>query len=68
MQGIGSLAAIAAGIVVVFFIFLLWFITVGLWIAATFSGVRVRIFADLVGMRLRRVNPQVMAEMNKTVN
>jgi len=60
MQEIGSLAAIAAGIVVVFFIFLLWFIPVGLWIAATFSGVRVRIFADLVGMRLRRVSPQVI--------
>ncbi|MDP6598084.1 MAG: flotillin-like protein FloA [Candidatus Poribacteria bacterium] len=60
MQGIGSLAAIAAGIVVVFFIFLLWFIPVGLWIAATFSGVRVRIFAVQVGMRLRRVNPQVI--------
>ena len=60
MQGIGSLAAIVAGIVVVFFIFLLWFIPVGLWIAATFSGVRIRIFADLVGMRLRRVSPQVI--------
>merc|ERR1712096_406594 len=48
------------GITVVFFIFLLWFVPVGLWIAATFSGVRVRIFVDLVGMRLRRVSPQVI--------
>ena len=60
MQEFGTLAAIAAGITVVFFIFLLWFVPVGLWIAATFSGVRVRIFADLVGMRLRRVSPQVI--------
>ena len=60
MQEFGTLAAIAAGITVVFFIFLLWFVPVGLWIAATFSGVRVRIFVDLVGMRLRRVSPQVI--------
>ena len=60
MQEFGTLAMIAAGITVVFFIFLLWFVPVGLWIAATFSGVRVRIFADLVGMRLRRVSPQVI--------
>ena len=60
MQEFGTLAVIAAGITVVFFIFLLWFVPVGLWIAATFSGVRVRIFADLVGMRLRRVSPQVI--------
>ena len=60
MQEFGTLAAIAAGITVVFFIFLFWFVPVGLWIAATFSGVRVRIFVDLVGMRLRRVSPQVI--------
>ena len=60
MQEFGTLAVIAAGITVVFFIFLLWFVPVGLWIAATFSGVRVRIFVDLVGMRLRRVSPQVI--------
>ena len=60
MQEFGTLAVIAAGITVVFFIFLLWFVPVGLWIAATFSGVKVRIFVDLVGMRLRRVSPQVI--------
>lgn len=34
-----------------------YFIPVGLWITAFFSGVRVKIFRDLLGMRLRKVNP-----------
>ncbi len=29
----------------------------GLWVRATFSGVKVKIWADLVGMKLRRVPP-----------
>src|SRR5919108_2381582 len=36
--------------------FLLYFIPVGLWITAIFSGVRVGL-GTLVGMRLRKVNP-----------
>ncbi|NKB68198.1 MAG: flotillin-like protein FloA [Candidatus Latescibacteria bacterium] len=34
-----------------------YFIPVGLWITAYFAGVKVRIFKDLVGMRLRKVPP-----------
>ncbi len=60
LEQLGSLIAIPAVIVIVFFIVLLWFVPVGLWIAAAFSGVRVRIFSDLVGMRLRGVSPQVI--------
>jgi uncharacterized protein YqfA (UPF0365 family) len=30
---------------------------IGLWVRATFSGVKVRIWGDLVGMKLRRVPP-----------
>ena len=60
LEQLGSLIAIPAVIVIVFFIVLLWFVPVGLWIAASFSGVRVRIFSDLVGMRLRGVSPQVI--------
>jgi len=30
---------------------------IGLWVRATFSGVKVKIWADLVGMKLRRVPP-----------
>jgi uncharacterized protein YqfA (UPF0365 family) len=35
-----------------------YFIPVGLWITAYFAGVRVAIFRDLVGMRLRKVPPR----------
>jgi len=58
MEGI-----IAVLIIVAIFVFLLlfsYFIPVGLWITAYFSGVRVRIFRDLVGMRLRKVPPAMI--------
>jgi uncharacterized protein YqfA (UPF0365 family) len=34
-----------------------YFVPVGLWITAFFSGVKVSIFRDLIGMRLRKVAP-----------
>jgi uncharacterized protein YqfA (UPF0365 family) len=46
------------GIVVVLSLFL-YFIPVGLWISAYFSGVPVSLFT-LVGMRLRKVNPHAV--------
>ena len=36
---------------------LAYFVPVGLWISAFFAGVKVQIFKDLVGMRLRKVPP-----------
>ncbi len=46
-------------IVAIFFILLLffYFIPIGLFITAYFSGVKLKIFRDLVGMRLRKVPP-----------
>ncbi|MFW5933233.1 MAG: flotillin-like protein FloA [Actinomycetota bacterium] len=44
----------AAAVIVV--AFLLYFVPVGLWITALFSGVRVSL-GTLIGMRLRKVNP-----------
>ncbi|HXH12580.1 MAG TPA: flotillin-like protein FloA [Alphaproteobacteria bacterium] len=46
------------GVVAVFALFL-YFIPVGLWISAYFSGVPVSLFT-LVGMRLRKVNPHAV--------
>lgn len=43
---------------IVIFIFF-WFVPVGLWIAAVAAGVPLRII-ELIGMRLRRVNPNVI--------
>ncbi len=50
-----GLAVIAVGILIVLS-FLLYFVPVGLWITALFSGVHVGI-GTLIGMRLRKVNP-----------
>lgn len=50
--GLFLIAVIVVGIVIFFY-----FIPIGLWITATFSGVKVSIFRDLVGMRLRKVSP-----------
>jgi uncharacterized protein YqfA (UPF0365 family) len=44
-------------LIVLFLIFFLYFIPVGLWVTAFFSGVRLKLMRDLVGMRLRKVPP-----------
>jgi uncharacterized protein YqfA (UPF0365 family) len=48
-------------VVLIFIIAFFWFVPVGLWIAAVAAGVPLRIF-DLIGMRLRRVNPNVIVK------
>ena len=48
------------GLALLFLIFFLYFIPIGLWITAYFSGVRVKLVRDLVGMRLRKVPPAVI--------
>lgn len=50
------LLAITGGVILLLFIFF-YFIPIGLWITALFSGVRIGIFRDLVAMRLRKVPP-----------
>ncbi len=47
---------IIVGLVFVLLLFFLYFVPVGLWITAIFSGVRVGL-GTLIGMRLRKVNP-----------
>ena len=55
LLGISSVMFII--LVILGLIFLLYVVPVRLWITAIFSGVRVKLFRDLVGMRLRRVPP-----------
>ena len=43
--------------IVLFLALLAYFVPIGLWISAFFAGVKVQIFKDLVGMRLRKVPP-----------
>lgn len=49
-------------LVVLFLIVFLYFIPVGLWITAYFSGVRLKLVRDLVGMRLRKVPPNTIVK------
>jgi uncharacterized protein YqfA (UPF0365 family) len=57
-----SPVGILAILVILFVIVLAWFVPLGLWIAARAAGVRVRIFGDLVAMRLRRVPPKAIVD------
>lgn len=61
MEEMGQLPIAIFAVVILFFLFIFfYFVPVGLWIAARAAGVRIRIVSDLVGMRLRRVNPNVI--------
>ena len=51
------MGVLVLAVIILFF----WFVPVGLWIAARFSGAPVGIF-DLVAMRLRRVSPSRVVE------
>ena len=43
--------------IIVFLVIFVWAVPIPLWIAAKFSGVKIRPFRDLVAMRLRKVPP-----------
>jgi uncharacterized protein YqfA (UPF0365 family) len=60
MNAIGPAAILIVVAALFFLILFLYFIPLGLWITALSSGVHVRIFSDLVGMRLRKVPPDVI--------
>ncbi len=53
-----SIVVIIAIVIVLFII--LYFVPLGLYITAYFSGVKLKIFKDLIGMRLRKVPPVVI--------
>jgi uncharacterized protein YqfA (UPF0365 family) len=53
----GSLTLLIVFVIVIFLVgFFFYFVPIGLWITALFSGVRVGL-GTLIGMRLRKVNP-----------
>ena len=43
--------------IIIFLSLFTYFVPIGLWVTAYFAGVKVAIFRDLVGMRLRKVPP-----------
>ncbi len=54
---LGGVSAIMIIGIVLFLLMILYFVPVRLWITAIFSGVKLGLFRDLVGMRLRNVPP-----------
>jgi len=48
------------GIIMLSLIIFMYFIPIGLWVTAYFSGVHVKLIRDLMGMRLRKVPPVVI--------
>ncbi len=50
---------VVVALIIAFFIIFTWLVPVQLWLAASFAGVKVRIFS-LVAMRIRRVPPPVI--------
>jgi uncharacterized protein YqfA (UPF0365 family) len=60
MEAMTGLSLIIIIAIFLFIILFLYFIPVRLYIAAIASGVKIRIFQDLIGMRLRRVPPTVI--------
>ncbi|MEO1450951.1 MAG: flotillin-like protein FloA [Bacteroidota bacterium] len=61
MNLINTIVIVSSVIAVLLLGALFYFVPVGLWITAQFSGVRISIF-QLIGMRLRRVQPKVMVD------
>ena len=46
--------------IVVFFIMFIYFVPISLFVTAYFSGVKLNIGKDLIGMRLRKVPPELI--------
>jgi uncharacterized protein YqfA (UPF0365 family) len=66
MNAIGAAAILLIVGGIFFLIIFFYFIPIGLWITAISSGVKVRIFSDLVGMRLRKIPPDVIVRSKIT--
>jgi uncharacterized protein YqfA (UPF0365 family) len=60
MEAVTGLSLVVIIAIVLFLFVFLYFVPLGLFITAFFSGVRLKIFKDLIGMRLRKVPPVVI--------
>jgi uncharacterized protein YqfA (UPF0365 family) len=60
MEALTGFSLLIIFIAVIFLIIILYYVPIGLFITAYFSGVKVKIFRDLIGMRLRKVSPQII--------
>lgn len=62
MEGFAITGLLLIGLIVLGLVLLLYYVPVGLWVTAFFSGVKVKLVRDLVGMRLRKVPPAVIVK------
>lgn len=60
MEALAGLSVVFIIVALIILFIILYFVPIGLFVTAFFSGVKVRIFKDLVGMRLRKVPPHVI--------
>jgi uncharacterized protein YqfA (UPF0365 family) len=60
MEAITGLSLVVIIAVIFLLMIFFYFVPIGLYITAFFSGVRMKIFRDLIGMRLRKVPPVVI--------
>lgn len=60
MEAITGLSMAVVIGAVLFLILFTYYVPIGLYITAYFSGVKLKIFKDLVGMRLRKVSPMTI--------
>jgi uncharacterized protein YqfA (UPF0365 family) len=60
MEALTGLSIVIIIAIVFLLIVFLYFVPLGLFITAYFSGVKLKIFKDLIGMRLRKVPPVVI--------
>jgi uncharacterized protein YqfA (UPF0365 family) len=67
MEALTGLSIVIIIAVVLFLFLFLYFVPLGLFITAYFSGVRVKIVRDLIGMRLRKVPPVLIVRNMITV-
>jgi len=60
MGALSGLSVVIVIAVIFFLVLFTYYVPIGLFITAYFSGVKLKIFRDLVGMRLRKVSPAVI--------
>ena len=60
MEGFAITGLAIIGLALFAVVIFLYYVPVGLWVTAFFSGVRLKLIRDLVGMRLRKVPPAVI--------
>ncbi len=57
---IGATGLLVIVLIVLGLMIFMYFVPLGLWVTAFFSGVRLKLLRDLVGMRLRKVPPHLI--------